>query len=117
MLSWVDSGGHDVVWSIEGGKVVIRDCQNNQVLNFADYAKDANAFTMFRADDKELSDKAYAICTAEKATIDGEPDEDTDFDDPYNNFVNTEDNKFKDVQDFAYDYRKQNKAAGRKKRK
>jgi hypothetical protein len=117
MLSWVDGGGHDVVWSIEGGKVVIRDCQSNQVLNFEDYAKEANAFTMFRADDKELSDKAYAICTAEKATIDGEPDEDTGYDDPYNNFVRTDDNKVKDVQDFAYDYRKQNKAAGRKKRK
>lgn len=71
-LTWADGGGHDCVWSKEGGKIVIRDCQTGQVLDPKEYIEKSNDIYYFRADDKELSDRAYTTAKVEHTNQFGE---------------------------------------------
>lgn len=116
LLYWADGGGHDVVWSIENGKTVIRDCQSNEVVNIEDYLTKCTAMDMFRADDKELTDKAYKVAVADKANLYGDADTDEDYDNYWANHDLYDDNgkaQVKTDQDLNYDkYWK--KAAGKK---
>lgn len=71
-ITWSEGGGHDCVWSKEGGKIIIRDCQTGQVLNPEEYILKANDIYYFRADDKELSDAAYNIANADQTNSFGD---------------------------------------------
>ena len=50
MLYWQMGGGHDVIWEIEHGDVVIRDCQTNEKLEVIDYLQYSNYVSYFRTD-------------------------------------------------------------------
>ena len=65
LVSWSDGGGHDCVWSKEGGKIIIRDCQTGKVVNPQEYIQRSYDVSYFRADDKELSDLVYDNVSAE----------------------------------------------------
>lgn len=119
LLYWADGGGHDVVWSIENGKTIIRDCQSNEVVNIEDYLTKCSAMDMFRADDKELTEKAYKVAVADKANLYGDADNDSDYDNDWSNHDLYADNgktQIKTDQDLNYDKYWKNAAGKRKKR-
>lgn len=53
LLSWSQGGGHDVIWEVENGEVVIRDCQTNEELEIYDYVQLSYRFEYFRTDNIE----------------------------------------------------------------
>lgn len=62
MLVWeYGQGGHDCVWSVENGEVIIRECQTGQIVDPDEYLSKSCQAAYFRADDKELTDKAYKL--------------------------------------------------------
>ena len=65
MVYWSNGGGHDCVWSKEGGKIIIRDCQTGEIVNPHEYIQKSYDVSYFRADDKELSDLVYENVMAE----------------------------------------------------
>lgn len=64
-------GGHDCVWSIENGEVIIRDCQTNEICDPETYIMNSWDVEYFRADDKELTDAAYDAAKADYIDADG----------------------------------------------
>lgn len=34
---WQQGGGHDVIWEVENGKVIVRDCQINETMELSDW--------------------------------------------------------------------------------
>ena len=55
-VSWTNGGGHDVVWEVQNGEVVIRDCQNNETYKLEDYAGRINYLEYFRCDNLEINE-------------------------------------------------------------
>lgn len=55
-LDWKGGGGHSIVWEIENGKAVFRDCQVNEVIDIEDYMLRVNRFDYMRTDNLELSE-------------------------------------------------------------
>lgn len=55
-LYWAQGGGHDVIWEVENGKVVVRDCQTNEKLNLMDYTQYCNNFGYIRTDNLTPND-------------------------------------------------------------
>ena len=66
------AGGHDCVWSIENDKVIIRDCQTNEIIDPERYLTNSYSVSYFRADDKELNDKVYDLAKADIANSNGD---------------------------------------------
>ena len=54
-VTWSLGGGHSVVWSVENGEVVIRDCQTNRKHTMQEYADSIDAFRYVRTDDLMIS--------------------------------------------------------------
>ena len=52
-LYWKMGGGHDVIWEVENGEVVIRDCQINQVVELEDYLSRSSSYDYVRTDNLE----------------------------------------------------------------
>ena len=122
-LTWAGdgNGGHDCIWSIENGEVIIRDCQSNEVVKFEDYVTEASSVNWVRTDDKALKDLAYEVATADKANVWGEADRDEYEDDiydtrEYNDYVEDDGQEtFKNDKDLVYD-EYWRKAAGKKRK-
>lgn len=55
-LEWSNGGGHDIVWEVENGKVVYRDCQLNTVVNIDDYLDRTGNYHYVRTDHLEMTD-------------------------------------------------------------
>lgn len=53
------NSGHSVVWEIENGEVVIRDCQTNNIYNLDRYTDIIDDFSYIRTDNLELNDEIY----------------------------------------------------------
>lgn len=51
---WTTGGGHSVVWQVENGEVVIRDCQTNKKHRIEDYSGHIKSFEYLRTDTLEL---------------------------------------------------------------
>lgn len=52
-LYWGVGGGHDVIWEVENGEVVFRDCQNNTVSRTLEYLSYASSYDYVRTDNLE----------------------------------------------------------------
>lgn len=55
-LEWTNGGGHDIVWEIENGKAVYRDCQLNTVVDIDSYLATTSNYHYIRVDNLELTD-------------------------------------------------------------
>ena len=56
-IRWKNGDGHAAVWEVDDGFVVIRDPQNNTVVDLSDYVRRAKTFYYFRTDNLKLTDK------------------------------------------------------------
>lgn len=57
LLYWANGqGGHDVIWEVQNGEVILRDCQNNETVKIIDYLQYANAVQWFRSDNLKPND-------------------------------------------------------------
>ena len=65
---WYTGGGHSVIWSVEHGDVIIRDCQTNEVRTFEEDLTCAISCNWTRTDDLELDNKAYSYADAQSVT-------------------------------------------------
>ena len=58
-IRWKNGDGHAAVWEVDGNSVIIRDPQNNTIIDLSDYMRRAKTFYYFRADNLELTNKAF----------------------------------------------------------
>ena len=58
-IRWKNGDGHAAVWEVNDGSVVIRDPQNNTIVDLSDYMSRAKTFYYFRTDNLELTNKAF----------------------------------------------------------
>ena len=58
-IRWKNGDGHAAIWEVDDGSVVIRDPQNNTMVDLSDYVSRAKTFYYFRTDDLELTNKAF----------------------------------------------------------
>ena len=58
-IRWKNGDGHAVVWEVDGNSVIVRDPQNNTIVDSLDYMRRAKTFYYFRADNLELTNKAF----------------------------------------------------------
>ena len=56
-IRWKNGDGHAAIWEVSGDTVVIRDPQNNTIVNLLDYVRRAKTFYYFRTDNLELTNK------------------------------------------------------------
>ena len=56
-IRWKNGDGHAAIWEVSGDTVVIRDPQNNTIVDLSDYLRRAKTFYYFRTDNLELTDK------------------------------------------------------------
>ena len=56
-IRWKNGDGHTAVWEVNNSSVVIRDPQNNTVVDLSDYLRRAKTFYYFRTDNLELTNK------------------------------------------------------------
>lgn len=56
-LYWAGGGGHDVVWEIENGKAVIRDCQTGKIVDVSEYLSYAAGYDYVRVDNLEPTEE------------------------------------------------------------
>ena len=58
-IRWKNGDGHAVVWEVDGNSVIVRDPQNNTIVDLLDYMRRAKTFYYFRVDNLELTNKAF----------------------------------------------------------
>ena len=56
-IRWKNGDGHAAVWEVDDGFVVVRDPQNNTIVDLSDYVRRAKTFYYFRTDNLELTNK------------------------------------------------------------
>lgn len=56
-LYWAGGGGHDVIWEIENGEAVIRDCQTGKVVDVSEYVSYAAGYDYVRVDNLEPTEE------------------------------------------------------------
>jgi hypothetical protein len=56
-LYWTGGGGHDVIWEIEHGEAVIRDCQTGKVVDISEYLSYASGYDYVRVDNLEPTEE------------------------------------------------------------
>ena len=56
-IRWKNGDGHAAVWEVDDGSVVIRDPQNNTMVDLSDYMSRAKTFYYFRTDNLEPTEK------------------------------------------------------------
>lgn len=62
MVYWTGyTSGHSMVWEVENSKVVIRDCQTNDVYDLTDFEERLNSLSYFRTDNLEFTEEAKRV--------------------------------------------------------
>ena len=56
-IRWKNGDGHAAIWEVNGGSVVIRDPQNNMMVDLSDYMRRAKTFYYFRTDNLDPTEK------------------------------------------------------------
>lgn len=56
-IRWKNGDGHAVIWEVDDGSVIIRDPQNNTMIDLSDYVSRAKTFYYFRTDNLEPTEK------------------------------------------------------------
>lgn len=57
LVYWRGGGGHDVIWEVENGEVVIRDCQVNDTYELSELLLTCEEVGWFRSDNVEPNEK------------------------------------------------------------
>lgn len=57
MFVWKQGKAHSVIYEVNYGKVLLRDCQHNRKLNFEDYAKLSKRIYFFPIDNEQPTNK------------------------------------------------------------
>lgn len=56
-IQWRNGGGHDIVWEVENGEVIFRDCQTNSTTkDIETYISRGKTFEYFRSDNLEIDE-------------------------------------------------------------
>ena len=58
-IRWKNGDGHAAVWEVDDGSVVVRDPQNNTIVDLLGYMRRAKTFYYFRTDNLELTNKIF----------------------------------------------------------
>ena len=58
-IRWKNGDGHAAVWEVDNGSVVVRDPQNNTIVDLLGYMRRAKTFYYFRTDNLELTNKIF----------------------------------------------------------
>ena len=66
VVSWIDGGGHSIVWEVEDGEVVYRDCQSNRKIDIEDYRIYAFSFMYFRTDNLTPNENVLGYVRTDK---------------------------------------------------
>ena len=56
-IRWKNGDGHAAVWEVDGDSVIVRDPQNNTIVDLSDYMCRAKTFYYFRTDNLEPTEK------------------------------------------------------------
>ena len=56
-IRWKNDDGHAVIWEVDGNSVIVRDPQNNTIVDLSDYMCRAKTFYYFRTDNLEPTEK------------------------------------------------------------
>ena len=56
-IRWKNDDGHAVIWEVDGNSVIVRDPQNNTIVDLSDYMRRAKTFYYFRTDNLEPNEK------------------------------------------------------------
>ena len=56
-IRWKNGDGHAAVWEVDGNSVIVRDPQNNTIVDLSDYMRRAKTFYYFRTDNLEPNEK------------------------------------------------------------
>ena len=56
-IRWKNGDGHAAVWEVDGNSVIVRDPQNNTIVDLSDYMCRAKTFYYFRTDNLEPTKK------------------------------------------------------------
>ena len=56
-IRWKNGDGHAAVWEVNNSSVIVRDPQNNTIVDLSDYVRRAKTFYYFRTDNLELTNK------------------------------------------------------------
>ena len=56
-IRWKNGDGHAVIWEVDGNSVIVRDPQNNTIVDLSDYMCRAKTFYYFRTDNLEPTEK------------------------------------------------------------
>ena len=56
-IRWKNGDGHAVIWEVDGNSVIVRDPQNNTIVDLSDYMRRAKTFYYFRTDNLEPTEK------------------------------------------------------------
>ena len=56
-IRWKNGDGHAVVWEVNDGSVIVRDPQNNTIIDLSEYMRRAKTFYYFRTDNLEPTKK------------------------------------------------------------
>ena len=56
-IRWKNGDGHAAVWEVNDGSVVVRDPQNNTIVDLSEYMRRAKTFYYFRTDNLEPTEK------------------------------------------------------------
>ena len=56
-IRWKNGDGHAVIWEVDGNSVIVRDPQNNTIVDLSDYMRRAKTFYYFRIDNLEPTEK------------------------------------------------------------
>ena len=56
-IRWKNGDGHVAVWEVDGNSVIVRDPQNNTIVDLSDYMCRAKIFYYFRTDNLEPTEK------------------------------------------------------------
>lgn len=57
VLYWKDGGAHDVIWEVENGKAVLRDCQLGKVVDISEYLSYSSSYKYVRVDNLEPTEE------------------------------------------------------------
>lgn len=56
-LYWVGGGGHDIIWEVENGEVVYRDCQTGESMKDLEYLNYSYSYDYVRTDNLEPTEE------------------------------------------------------------
>ena len=56
-IRWKNGDGHAVIWEVDDNSVIVRDPQNNTIVDLSDYMRRAKTFYYFRTDNLEPTEK------------------------------------------------------------